>query len=151
MSMPVLFHIVSEEQLQTYATEGHYTGASCNSIFEHLTGGGGVSLANTSLSSTSWLSPSVDVTRYHSVFIHSSIADGQTIDATMQRTNVLKKVRVTVPSGSKIYDSLATSHDYADVSGSSVRLLLFSLRDKNGSLINLQGSSWSLSIVLDYS
>ena len=120
-------------------------------MFEHLTGGGGISLANTSLSSTSWLSPSVDVTRYHSVFIHSSLADGQTIDANMQRTNVLKKVSVQIPPGSKIYDSLATSHDYANVSGSSARLLSFSLRDKNGSLINLQGSSWSLSIVFDYS
>lgn len=148
-----LFYIPTQDQLHKFATDGSISSnfRSCNYLLENLSGSGNVPLtSSSSLLDYQWTSPGVDINRYHSVFIHSSLADNQTVSCNMQRTNVLKKVAVTAASGGKIFDSLSTSHDYCDVSEMNVRSLNFSLRDRDGNLINLQDHSWSLSIVFDY-
>lgn len=153
ITAPVAFTIPSDEQLETFAATGLIEAnfRSCNGILEHLNGDRNVSLADTTGLSAQWTSPGLDINRYHSVFIHSSLADNQTIDCSMRRTNCLKKVMITAPPKSKVFDSLSTSHDYCDVSEMNVRTISFSLRDRVGNLINLQDHSWSLSIVFDYS
>ena len=76
------FHLPSEEQLNLLSREGLSTNHSCNGLFENWTGNA-VSLNQTDLHQT-WTS-SLDMMRYHSVFIHSSLADGQTVDVNMHR------------------------------------------------------------------
>jgi len=149
---PDVFYIPSEEQLESLAVTGWIDPRlrSCNYILENLTGGQGVPLSSTQFMTTQWRSPGVDISRFHSVYIHSSLADNQVINVNMQRTNILKRVSVSSAPGEKIFDSLSNSHDYSNVSEMNVRHITFSLRDREGNLINLQDQSWSLSIVFDY-
>lgn len=151
-SMQENFYIPNNADLEAWAREGvpnvPFDHKSCNGILEHENGVA-TSFEYLTLTRNVWESPGLDVIRFHSVFIHSSLADNQTIDSRGRRTNILKKVSVNASHGEKIFASTSNSHDWCDVSNTSIRTLRFSLRDRDGNLIDLQGHSWSLSIVFD--
>lgn len=151
-SMQDHFYIPNNEQLEAWGRAGVpnvlVDHKSCNSILEHELGPT-TPFDQLVLDKDTWESPGVDVNRFHSIFIHSSLADNQTI-MNGKRTSILKKVSVNASHGEKIFGSMSNSHDWCDVSNTSARTLRFTLKDREGRLINLQGHSWSLSVVFDF-
>ena len=151
--MQEYFYIPNDTELELWARAGvpnvPLDHKSCNGILENETGTL-TPFDQLVLSYDAWESPGLDVNRFHSIFIHSSLADSQTIDSRGRRTNVLKKISVNASNGEKVFASMSTSHDWCDVSNTSVRTLQFSLRDRDGNLVNLQGHSWSVSVVFDF-
>jgi len=151
-SMQNNFYIPSDEQLESWGREGVVNvpldHRSCNSILEHELGPI-TPFVNLVLTNNTFETPGVDVNRFHSIYIHSSLADNQSINSRGIRTNILKKVSVNVSHGEKVFGSLSNSYDWCDVSNTSARSLRFSLRDRDGGIISLQGHSWSLSIIFE--
>ena len=96
----------------------------------------------TAVYTTGWL----DFLNVHDVYIYSSLVKMDSLGPNNQ-TGILSKCPVSQSYGSTIHERLQSEHDYADVGSTSISQIKLSIRDAHSNLINLNGSSWSATII----
>jgi hypothetical protein len=91
----------------------------------------------------------VDVRRTHSIFIHSSFGGYNSIAPTGTR-QVLAKIPVNVGYGNLVHQSTSGSeHDCIHVGQHTLSQFRLSLHDAAGIELDLQGTSWSCTLIFE--
>ena len=100
------------------------------------------------VSANSHVSGFVDLRRVHSIFVHSpSFGNYNTVAPGGVRT-VLCKIPVEVGYGGLIrWSTSGSSFDYIECGVRSIHLLRLELKDADGNLLDLQGTSFSLTLL----
>jgi hypothetical protein len=100
------------------------------------------------VSATSHVSGFVDLRRVHSIFVHSpSFGNYNTVAPGGVRT-VLCKIPVEVGYGGLVrWSTGGSSFDYIECGVRSLHLLRLELKDADGNLLELQGTSFSLTLL----
>ena len=83
----------------------------------------------------------------HNVYIYSSLVNGTDSLGPNNQTGILSKCPVSASYGSTIHERLQSEHDYVYVGQTSISQIKLSIRDAHSNLINLNGSSWSATII----
>ena len=78
--------------------------------------------------------------------IYSSLVKMDSLGPNNQ-TGILAKCPVSQSYGSTIHERLQSEHDYTEVGQTSISQIKLSIRDAHSNLINLNGSSWSATII----
>ena len=100
------------------------------------------------VSATSHVSGFVDLRRVHSIFVHSpSFGNYNTVAPGGVRT-ALCKIPVEVGYGGLVrWSTGGSSFDYIECGVRSIHLLRLELKDADGNLLDLQGTSFSLTLL----
>ena len=100
------------------------------------------------VSATSHVSGFVDLRRVHNIFVHSpSFGNYNTVAPGGVRT-VLCKIPVEVGYGGLVrWSTSGSSFDYIECGVRSIHLLRLELKDADGNLLDLQGTSFSLTLL----
>ena len=145
-----VFHILSDDEIKAYdnalLTVNKNDPASANGIIRNREGYTG----NTATAYTYvdiWTTPFVDLLNHHAVYIHSNLSSFNVCGPEGGSSDIICKVPVSSSWGTMIFHAASTPGDFSDVGRRSLTSLQFSLRDAFGNEIDLQGGSWSLSLV----
>ena len=64
-------------------------------------------------------------------------------------SSIIKKILINASPGEMITSFITSSTDFIPCNNLTLRTIEIQLQDVNGNLINLHGSNWSFSILLD--
>ncbi len=94
----------------------------------------------------------VDLRRVHSLYVHSpSFGAYNSVGPRGERT-IMAKVPCDVGYGQLVsYQSSASPHDFIEAGVSGLTTLRLELRDAGGRLLDLQGTHWSATLLLELS
>ncbi len=98
--------------------------------------------------SASHTSSFIDLRSVHTLFVHSpSFGSYSTLGPLGVRT-AIQKVPCEVGYGAVLhYEHSGSSYDYIDVGSTTLKMLKFELRDARGSLVDLKGGHWSMTLI----
>ena len=92
----------------------------------------------------------MDIRRVHSVYLHVLGFGGYNCVGPRGERTILAKVPVTVAYGSLlVWTGSHGDHDYIECGVRSVKTLKLELRDARGNLLDLNGTSWSATLIFD--
>jgi hypothetical protein len=89
----------------------------------------------------------VNLMRYHSIFINSSLGTHTDSYGPLGQSGIAKRVTIDQPYGSMIHDSRSTGMDYLSLDKQSISSITFRLTDWEGHDIEMD-SPWSCSIII---
>ena len=89
----------------------------------------------------------LDLVAHHNLFIHSSLSMGISSLGPLGQTSILGKVPNTASYGNSIFYQANGAHDYVDIGKQSISTIRLSLKDAFNNTCNLEGASWSCSIL----
>ena len=91
----------------------------------------------------------LNLTSIRNIYIRSpNISSFNTIGCNGE-SSIIKKVPINAGSGEMITSFITSSTDFIPCNNLTLRTIEIQLQDVNGNLINLHGSNWSFSILLD--
>lgn len=143
------FHFLSDKELeindQAHLAYDKASPQSGNNVIRNFDSNMGTNATNytyTSTYTTGWC----DFLNVHDVYIYSSLVKMDSLGPNNQ-TGILAKCPVSQSYGSTIHERLQSEHDYTAVGVTSISQIKLSIRDAHSNLINLNGSSWSATII----
>jgi hypothetical protein len=89
----------------------------------------------------------LDLVAHHNIYIHSSLAMGISSLGPAGQTSILGKVPNNASYGNSMFYQSNGAHDYVDIGKQSISTIRLSLKDAFNNTVNLQGASWSCSII----
>ena len=144
-----VFHFLTDQDLQAndgaHLSIDKHTPLSGNRVIRNEDGVNGTNATQytyTDVFTTGFL----DFLGIHNVYIYSNLSLLNSLGPNNQ-TGILGKVPVSASYGSTIHERLQNEHDYCDVSQTSLSQLQFSIRDAYGALVDLNGASWSATLI----
>ena len=144
-----VFHFLSDKEIelndQAQLAIDKARPQSGNNVIRNFDSNMGASALNytyTDVFSTGWL----DFLNVHDIYIYSSLVKMDSLGPNNQ-TGILAKCPVSQSYGSTIHERLQSEHDYTEVGVTSISQIKLSIRDAHSNLINLNGSSWSATII----
>ena len=145
----VKFHFLTDDEIKIY-NNSQYTinkddARSGNGVLRNREGGTSSS-ADGYEYYTVWISGFLDLLSHHSVYISSSLASFNTL-GPMGQSDIICKVPVNSSYGSTIHHSVSSAQDFIEVGHRTITSISFSILDAYSRPINLEGASWSLSLV----
>jgi len=145
-----VFHILSDDEIKNYdnalLTIDKNNPASANGIIRNREGYTGNTATAYNYVDV-WTTPFVDLLNHHAVYIHSNLSSFNVCGPEGGSSDIICKIPVSSSWGTMIFHAASTPGDFADVGRRSLTSLQFALRDGFGNEIDLQGGSWSLSLV----
>ena len=91
----------------------------------------------------------LNLTSIRNIYIRSpNISSFNTIGCNGE-SSIIKKVPINAGSGEMITSFITSSTDFIPCNNLTLRTIEIQLQDVNGNIINLHGSNWSFSILLD--
>ena len=148
-SATVQFHFLTDDEIKIYdnaqLTINKDDTRSGNGILRNREGGTSSSAAGFEYN-VDWSTGFLDLLSHHSVYISSSLASFNTLGPQGQ-SDIICKVPVNSSYGTTIHHSVSNVQDFADVGKQSISNISFAIRDAYGRTIDLEGASWSLSLV----
>ena len=145
-----LFYILTDDDISNYDnalyTIDKYNPRSANNVLRNQESASIVTSAQSYTYNTVWTSQFIDIINHHSVYVCSSLASFNTLGPRGQ-SDIICKVPANTSWGSTIFHNVSSAHDFIDVGKRSLSSIRFSLKDAVGNTINLNGASWSLSLV----
>ena len=94
-----------------------------------------------------WTTGFVDLLSHHNVYVHSNLSSFNVCGPQGGSSDILCKVPVNSSYGTTIFHAVSSPQDFADVGRRTISSISFAIRDAYGNDIDLQGASWSLSLV----
>ena len=144
-----VFHFLSDKEIEinnsVHLAIFKASPQSGNNVIRNFDSNMGTNAANYTyidVYTTGWL----DFLNVHDVYIYSSLVKMDSLGPNNQ-TGILAKCPVSQSYGSTIHERLQSEHDYAEVGATSISQIKLSIRDAHSNLINLNGSSWSATII----
>ena len=144
-----MFHFLTDQDLKAndgaHLSIDKHTPLSGNRVIRNEGGVNGTNATQytyTDVFTTGFL----DFLSIHNVYIYSNLSLLNSLGPNNQ-TGILGKVPVSASYGSTIHERLQNEHDYCDVSQTSLSQLQFSIRDAYGALVDLNGASWSATLI----
>jgi hypothetical protein len=145
----VKFHFLTDDELKIYNNSPNIVNKnenrSGNGVLRNREGGSSSS-ADGYEYYTDWTSGFLDLLSHHSVYISSSLASFNTL-GPMGQSDIVCKVPVNSSYGSTIHHSVSSAQDFIEVGHRTITSISFSILDAYSRPINLEGASWSLSLV----
>ena len=145
-----LFYILTDDDIRYYDNQLYtidkYNPRSANNVLRNQESASIVTSAQSYTYNTVWTSQFIDIINHHSVMICSSLASFNTLGPKGQ-SDIICKVPANTSWGSTIFHNVSSAHDFIDVGKRNLSSIRFSLQDSAGNTINLNGASWSLSLV----
>ena len=145
-----LFYILTDDDIKYYDNALYAIDKgnprSANNVLRNKESDSIVTSAQNFTYNTVWTSQFIDIINHHSVYVCSSLASFNTLGPRGQ-SDIICKVPANTSWGSTIFHNVSSAHDFIDVGKRSLSSIRFSLKDAVGNTINLNGASWSLSLV----
>ena len=145
-----LFYILTDDDIKYYDNALYsidkYNPRSANNVLRNQESASIVTSAQSYTYNTVWTSQFIDIINHHSVYVCSSLASFNTLGPRGQ-SDIICKVPANTSWGSTIFHNVSSAHDFIDVGKRNLSSIRFSLKDAVGNTINLNGASWSLSLV----
>ena len=145
-----LFYILTDDDIKYYDnalyTIDKYNPRSANNVLRNQESASIVTSAQNFSFVDVWTSQFIDIINHHSVYVCSSLASFNTLGPRGQ-SDIICKVPANTSWGSTIFHNVSSAHDFIDLGKRSLSSIRFSLKDAVGNTINLNGASWSLSLV----
>ena len=143
------FHILTDDEIKFYDQAllqiNKGDPQSFNGVLRNREGFQG-SRAQDYTYSSLYTSGSIDILAHHNVYIHSSLSSFNTLGPN-GASDIICKVPVNANYGVVLNHNSSGSQDYQAIGKRTLSTIFFSLRDAYGHEIDLQGASWSLSLV----
>ena len=144
-----VFHFLTDDEIKI-SDNAHYpiqkdNIKSGNSVIRNIEGGTATNAAQytyTDVFTTGFM----DFQNHHNIYINSSLAMFNSL-GPMGQTSILAKCPVSSSYGNSINHSYAGAQDYVHIGRNSISTIRLSIRDAYSNLINLEGASWSCSII----
>ena len=89
----------------------------------------------------------IDLLNVHNIYLHCPNLGHFNSIGVRGENAIFKKIPVSSGFGYLIIDSVSAPHDKMDVSRQNIKTMQFSLRDVDGSIINLHGAAISFSLI----
>ena len=145
-----LFYVLTDDDIKytdnaLYQID-KYNPRSANNVLRNQESASIVTSAQSYTYNTVWTSQFIDIINHHSVYVCSSLASFNTLGPRGQ-SDIICKVPANTSWGSTIFHNVSSAHDFIDVGKRNLSSIRFSLKDAVGNTINLNGASWSLSLV----
>jgi hypothetical protein len=145
-----LFYILTDDDIKYYDNALYqidkYNPRSANNVLRNQESASIVTSAQSYTYNTVWTSQFIDIVNHHSIYVCSSLASFNTLGPRGQ-SDIICKVPANTSWGSTIFHNVSSAHDFIDVGKRNLSSIRFSLKDAVGNTINLNGASWSLSLV----
>ena len=145
-----LFYILTDDDIKYYDnalyTIDKYNPRSANNVLRNKESESIVTSSQSYNYNTVWTSQFIDIINHHSVYVCSSLASFNSLGPRGQ-SDIICKVPANTSWGSTIFHNVSSAHDFIDVGKRNLSSIRFSLKDAVGNTINLNGASWSLSLV----
>jgi hypothetical protein len=144
-------HILTDDEIRAYDNALYVINKddirSANSVLRNTEGGIGNTSAADYTYTTLYTSGFIDILRHHSVYIASSISSFNTL-GPLGQSDIVAKVPVNSSYGSTIHFSAnSAGQDFNEVGKRSISSISFRIVDAYSRPVDLEGASWSLSIV----
>jgi len=151
--IPSVFHLLTDQDIKSNnlqhlvagLTIDQHSPQSGNRVIRNEDGFNGTDATQytyTDVFTTGFL----DFLNIHNIYIYSNLSLLNSLGPN-NSTGILGKVPVSASYGSTIHERLQNEHDYCDVSQTSLSQLQFSIRDAYGALVDLNGASWSATLI----
>ena len=152
------FVVLSDEQIARFPAAGHAdpTGgtlkidqnshASANSILRNVSNGNKASDPNSYTFVTLYKSGYVDLLPVHNCYIHSNIADNAVM-TPKGLSDCIACCPINSDAGVMSHHNVTSTADAINVSKRSFETLSFQLRNAKGQIVDLNGASWSCSLL----
>jgi hypothetical protein len=145
-----LFYILTDDDIKYYDNALYSIDKgnprSANNVLRNQQSDSIVTSAQNFTYNTVWTSQFIDIVNHHSIYVCSSLASFNTLGPRGQ-SDIICKVPANTSWGSTIFHNVSSAHDFIDVGKRNLSSIRFSLKDAVGNTINLNGASWSLSLV----
>ena len=145
-----LFYILTDDDIKYYDNTLYqidkYNPRSANNVLRNQESASIVTSAQNFSFVDVWTSQFIYIINHHSVYVCSSLASFNTLGPRGQ-SDIICKVPANTSWGSTIFHNVSSAHDFIDLGKRSLSSIRFSLKDAVGNTINLNGASWSLSLV----
>ena len=136
-------HLAGKDTAKLAASENPQ---SANNVIRNLESPSIISTVENYPFVTSFVTPFIDIINHHNVYLHSSLASFSTLGPRGQ-SDIICKIPANASWGSTINHNVSSAVDYIDVSKRNLTSIRFAIKDANGHTINLNGASFSLSLV----
>ena len=144
------FYILTDDDIKNYDnalyTIDKSNPRSANNVLRNQESESIITSAQNYTYNTVWTSKFIDILNHHSCYICSSLASFNTLGPRGQ-SDIICKVPANTSWGSTIFHNVSSAQDYVDIGKRNISSIRFSLKDAVGNTINLNGASWSLSLV----
>ena len=152
------FVILSDEQIQQFPDAGHPTPTggtlkvdknfpnSANSILRNVTNGNKASNPANYTFVTLYRSGYLDLLPVHNCFIHSNLADNNVM-TPRGMSDCIACCPISSDAGVMSHHNVTSQADAINISKRSFETLSFQLRNSKGQIVDLNGASWSCSLL----
>ena len=145
-----LFYILTDDDIKYYDnalyTIDKSNPRSANNVLRHQESESIITSAQNYVYTDLFTSQFIDILNHHNCYICSSLASFNTLGPRGQ-SDIICKVPANTSWGSTIFHNVSSAQDYVDIGKRNISSIRFSLKDAVGNTINLNGASWSLSLV----
>ena len=152
------FAILSDEQIQRFPAAGHATPTggtlkidknfpnSLNGILRNVSNGNKSSDPLTYNFATLYKSGHLDLQPVHNCYIHSNLADNNVM-TPKGMSDCIVCCPISANTGTMVHHNVTSHADAINVSKRSFDTLSFQLRNAKGQIVELNGASWSCSLL----
>jgi hypothetical protein len=144
-------HILTDEEIMAYDNALYVINKddirSANTVLRNVEGGTGNTSAADYTYTSLYTSGFIDILRHHSIYLASSLSSFNTL-GPLGQSDIIAKVPVNSSYGSTIHFSAnSAGQDFNEIGKRSISSISFRIIDAYSRPVDLQGASFSLSIV----